>query len=190
MSKRNSFPHNTNNEQHHCDRDQVAKLVQEEVWQQTRLMAPAPINRPSNSGMPSGRNRRTTDGLPICNKCDKVGHIARNCRAGGLQHHFPQGPNIICISILTCNISPCEYPSTIHTFALPSNIMCISTTLKSVTMLQPGAHIPKISGGGVPNFWGQTFMVQYPLISTSPLHHILKNRLVHKSPGNEVGVTV
>jgi hypothetical protein len=92
MSKRNSFPHNTNNEQHHCDRDQVAKLVQEEVWQQTRLMAPAPINRPSNSGMPSGRNRRTTDGLPICNKCDKVGHIARNCRAGGLQHHVPQGP--------------------------------------------------------------------------------------------------
>ena len=92
MSTRSSFPHNTINERHHYDREQVAKLVQEEVRRQTRFMAPAPINRPSNSVMPSSRNRRTTDGLPICNKCDKVGHIARNCRAGGLQHHFPQGP--------------------------------------------------------------------------------------------------
>ena len=47
-----------------------------------------------------------------------------------------KGPNfIIRISVLTCNISPCEYPTTIHTFALPSNIKCISTTPRSVTMI-------------------------------------------------------
>lgn len=92
MSARSNFSHNTDNERHHYDRDHVAKLVQEEVRRQTRFMAPASVNRPSNSGLPSSRNRRTTDGLPICNKCDKVGHIARNCRAGDLQHQFPQGP--------------------------------------------------------------------------------------------------
>jgi hypothetical protein len=47
-----------------------------------------------------------------------------------------KGPNIIRISVLTCTISPLEYPSTIHMFILPSNIKCISSTiLKSVTML-------------------------------------------------------
>ena len=80
------------------------------------------MNRPSNSGMPSSRNRRTTDGLPTYNKCDKFSH---------------RGPNIIRISVLTCNISPREFSvpaSTIHMFALPSNTKCIKTTLKSVTM--------------------------------------------------------
>ena len=42
--------------------------------------------------MPSTRNRRTTDGLLICNKCDKVGHIARNCRAGSMQRQPIQVP--------------------------------------------------------------------------------------------------
>ncbi len=45
-----------------------------------------PTTRPSHSGIPSVRNRRTTDGLPICNKCDKVGHIARSCRSSGNPH--------------------------------------------------------------------------------------------------------
>ena len=88
MSTRSSFPHNANNERHHYNRDQVAKLVQAEVRRQTRFIAPVPINRPSNSDMPSSRNRRT------CNKCDKVAHIARYCRAGGLQHHFPKKSQI------------------------------------------------------------------------------------------------
>jgi hypothetical protein len=43
MSTRSSFPHNTNNERHHHDQDQVAKLVKEEVRRQTRFMAQVPI---------------------------------------------------------------------------------------------------------------------------------------------------
>ena len=42
--------------------------------------------------MPYTRNRRTTDGWPIRNKCDKVGHIARNCRAGSMQRQPIQVP--------------------------------------------------------------------------------------------------
>ena len=72
------------------DSDQIEKLVREEVRRQTQFLTPT--RRSSNSGMPSTRNRRTTDGLPICNKCDKVGHIARNCRAGSMQHQPIQVP--------------------------------------------------------------------------------------------------
>ena len=43
--------------------------------------------------MPSTCNCRTTDGLPICNKCDKVGNIARNCRAGSMQRQPIQVPS-------------------------------------------------------------------------------------------------
>ena len=57
---------------------EITKLVEEEFRCQTRFLAPT--NRPPNKGIPSSRNRRTTDGLPICNNCDKVGHITRNCR--------------------------------------------------------------------------------------------------------------
>jgi hypothetical protein len=99
-------------------------------------MAPVPINRTSNSGMPSSRNRHTTDGLPICNKCDKVGHIARNCKAGGLLHHFPQCPQYNSYFRPDMQHQPPRVPSTIHMFALPSNIKCVSTIFKSVTMLQ------------------------------------------------------
>ena len=53
-------------------------------------MTPVLQNRPSNSGMPSNRNRRTTDGLPICNKCDRIGHIARNCSTGASPRHQRQ----------------------------------------------------------------------------------------------------
>ena len=70
------------------DSNNIAKLVREEVRRQTQYLTQT--NRPSSSGVPSNRNRRTTDGLPICNKCKKVGHIARNCRAGGIQHQLPQ----------------------------------------------------------------------------------------------------
>ena len=45
-----------------------------------------PLTRPSNSGVPSTRNRRTPDGLPICNKCNKIGHIGRNCRISTFPH--------------------------------------------------------------------------------------------------------
>ena len=31
----------------------------------------------NNKGGARGRNLRTTDGQPICNKCEKVGHVAR-----------------------------------------------------------------------------------------------------------------
>ena len=55
------------------DSDLLAKLVRDEVRRQTSFMTPP--SRPSNSGVPSARNRRTTDGLPICNKCNKVGVI-------------------------------------------------------------------------------------------------------------------
>eukprot|EP00794_Sanderia_malayensis_P010600 gene10600-biopygen7736 len=33
-----------------------------------------------NYGGPRGHNLRTTDGQPICNKCRRVGHVARNCQ--------------------------------------------------------------------------------------------------------------
>ena len=90
---------NSNHEHHHrnhpspfgptTDSNSIAKLVREEVRRQTQYLTQA--NRPSNSGVPSTRNRRTTDGLPNCNNCNKVGHIARNCRAGRMQH-FEQSP--------------------------------------------------------------------------------------------------
>lgn len=67
------------------DTEQISKLIEQEVRRQTRFMTPT--NRASNSGVPSSRNRRTTDGLPICNKCDKIGHIARNCRAENMRNH-------------------------------------------------------------------------------------------------------
>ena len=70
------------------DPNSIAKLVREEVRRQTQYLTQT--NRPSSTGVPSNRNRRTTDGLPICNKCNKVGHIARNCRAVGVQNQLPQ----------------------------------------------------------------------------------------------------
>lgn len=66
----------------------LAKLVREEVRRQTQYLTQT--NRPWSSGVPSNCNRHTTDGLPICNKCNKVDHIACNCRAGGIQHQLPQ----------------------------------------------------------------------------------------------------
>ena len=66
------------------DSDLLAKLVRDEVRRQTSFMTPP--SRPSNSGVPSARNRCTTDALPICNKCNKVGHIARNCRTSTFSH--------------------------------------------------------------------------------------------------------
>ena len=73
------------------DSGHIEKLVREEVRRQTQFLT-TPTSRSSNSGVPSIRNRRTTDGLPICNKCDKVGHIARNCRAGSMQRQPIQTP--------------------------------------------------------------------------------------------------
>jgi hypothetical protein len=131
MSTRSSFPHKTNNERHHYDRDQVAKLVQEEEWRQTRFMALAPISRTSNSVMPSSRDRRTRDGLPICNKCDKVSHIARNCRAGDLKHHFQLGPKYKSYIRPDMRHQPPRVPQH-HLYVRP----VYSTTYKSVTMLQ------------------------------------------------------
>ena len=74
------------NRQHSSDMTQgynsheIAKLVQDEVRRQTQFLSLR--GRPSRTGIPSSRNRRTTDGIPICNKCNKVGHIARNCQSG------------------------------------------------------------------------------------------------------------
>ncbi len=116
------------------DSNSIAKLVREDVRRQTQYLTQT--NRPSSSGVHSNRNRRTTDGLPICNKCDKVGHIARNCRAGGMQHQLPQIPqhnfqvrpsmqhqrklhlSIIHIFVLACNTSLRRDPSLIQTFVL------------------------------------------------------------------------
>ena len=64
------------------DSDLLTKLVRDEV--QTRFMTP--LTRPSISGVPSTRNRCTTDGIPICNRCNKAGHIARNCRISTFPH--------------------------------------------------------------------------------------------------------
>ena len=90
----NAHSHDFRYDQHHGgqstlsgprhDSDHLAKLVRDEVRRQTRFIAPT--TRPSYSGVPSFCNRRTTDGLPICNKCDKVGHIARSCRSIGNPH--------------------------------------------------------------------------------------------------------
>ena len=90
----NAHSHDFRYDQHHGgqstflsprhDLDHLTKFVRDEVRRQTRFMAPT--TRPSNSGAPSVRNRRTTDGLPICNKCDKVCHIARSCRSSGNPH--------------------------------------------------------------------------------------------------------
>ena len=65
---------NSNHEHHHGnhpspsaprnDPNSIAKLVREEVRRQTQYLTQA--NHPSNSGVPSTRNRHTTDGLPIC----------------------------------------------------------------------------------------------------------------------------
>ena len=65
------------------DSGHIAQLVRDEVRRQTRFMMQ--INQQANSGVPSTRNCRTTDSLPICNKCGKIGHIARNCSF----HHPP-----------------------------------------------------------------------------------------------------
>ena len=53
---------------------------------------PSSYNR--NNGAPRGRNLRTTDGQPICNYCQRVGHVARYCQQrnnqANFQPHFPQ----------------------------------------------------------------------------------------------------
>ena len=89
-----SYDHEGYSSQHHrhppANSDEISKLVREEVRRQTRFLLPN--NGPANSGIPSNRNRRTTDGLPICNNCDKVGHIARNCRSHPRQPTHNQTP--------------------------------------------------------------------------------------------------
>eukprot|EP00794_Sanderia_malayensis_P016316 gene16316-biopygen11996 len=40
-----------------------------------------------NYGGPRGHNLRTTDGQPICNKCRRVGHVARNCQESSAQYN-------------------------------------------------------------------------------------------------------
>ena len=112
---------NSNHEHHHGnhpspsdprnDPNSIAKLVREEVRRQTQYLTQA--NRPSNSGVPSTRNRRTTDGLPICNKCNKVGHIARNCRAARMQH-VPQHNSHIRPSMQRQHQFSPQYHSYIH----------------------------------------------------------------------------
>ena len=42
-----------------------------------------------NSGEPRGRNLRTTDGQPICNFCQRVGHVARYCPERNSQEYYP-----------------------------------------------------------------------------------------------------
>ena len=65
------------------------KLVWEDVRRQTQYLTAK--HCPLNSDVPSTRNHSTTEGLPIYNQGNKFGHIARNCRAGGMQHQPPQG---------------------------------------------------------------------------------------------------
>jgi hypothetical protein len=62
-----------------------SQISLDEVRRQTQFVART--NRPSNTGIPSSRNRRTIDGIPICNKCNRVGQIARNCRS--IEQQFP-----------------------------------------------------------------------------------------------------
>jgi hypothetical protein len=47
----------------HDSSEMIAKLVRDEARRQTQFVAPT--NRPSNTGIPSSRNRRTTDGIPM-----------------------------------------------------------------------------------------------------------------------------
>ena len=49
----------------------------------------------------SFRNRRSTDGRPICNRCDRVGHVASRCFANLNCPNFPQtrDPNLRNFSV-------------------------------------------------------------------------------------------
>ena len=65
----------------------LVKEMQGNKRQQNQFSANAPrqnfygaMRRPvQNRNAVTGRNLRTTDGQPICNKCKRVGHIARLC---------------------------------------------------------------------------------------------------------------
>ena len=126
---------NSNHEHHHgnhpspsdprSDPNSIAKLVREELRRQTQYLTQA--NRPSNSGVPSTRNRRTTDGLPFatnviklvillvtvelreCNMFLSIIHISVPACNASINFHL----NIIPIYIRACNISLHRGPSII-----------------------------------------------------------------------------
>ena len=54
---------------------------QEFLNSQNQLSRLSQSNRTSSfdSNLPSMRNRRSTDGRPICNRCNQVGHVASRC---------------------------------------------------------------------------------------------------------------
>ncbi len=51
-------------------------------------------NRQNRQGSARGRNLRTRDGRPICNRCQGIGHVARNCATPQPQSNMfsPQPP--------------------------------------------------------------------------------------------------
>ncbi|XP_028415963.1 uncharacterized protein LOC114539526 [Dendronephthya gigantea] len=50
-----------------------------------------------------GRNLRTTDGQPICNTCQRVGHVARYCKEAGERllnrYHLAGAASLVCPDI-------------------------------------------------------------------------------------------
>ena len=63
-----------------------------------------------------GRNLRTTDGQPICNSCQKVGHVARYCKESGMVNYLsapaqvqyvpPPPPHPMPLSTTTSSFQP------------------------------------------------------------------------------------
>ena len=67
-------------------RDDIAKIVQQQIRQEMR--------RTSQFSAQNTRGRRTFDGRPICDFCNKPGHIVATCRQRQNQGRDPRIPSV------------------------------------------------------------------------------------------------
>ena len=69
-------------------KEDIAQIVSQQIRQELRRTNNSQFNR-----APPNRNRRSFDGRPICDYCNKVGHIAYACRQRLSQNRDPRIPN-------------------------------------------------------------------------------------------------
>ena len=80
-------PTRANRENPPISKDDIAQIVSQQIRQELRR-----TNQNQTNRTPQNRGRRSFDGRPICDYCNKVGHVAYACRQRLNRNHDPRIP--------------------------------------------------------------------------------------------------
>ena len=84
-----SHPQRDNPENHTLKKEDIVQIIRQEL-RRTNIGLTFPNQNRATSN--AGRNRRTFDGRPICNYCQKIGHISSVSPTIRTKHRGPSNP--------------------------------------------------------------------------------------------------